>query len=227
MMVSPPWSTSVTSRRSPNNVASHLLDRQMVLSILTRRSQVMVLTTVDYLIDRSHSLLRGGRTGEYLRRSDRIKEMDADATARVRRAVWRVLSARAARPVARGLAPRHVPPCAPEPDQNGKYHPKIIQHLRWWEYTRRFLREWLGLQVTPDYLFDSLIGDNKDGSWARSMSGRSNAGMFGPQARARSCSTGGSTLASFLSRVNADSIIYQGMTRPILIFSFSVHRSRQ
>lgn len=46
----------------------------------------------------------------------------------------------------------------PEPDQDGKYDPRVIRHLRWWEDTRRFLRERFGLQVSSDYLFDCLAG---------------------------------------------------------------------
>lgn len=49
-------------------------------------------------------------------------------------------------------------PYEPEPDQDGKYDPRVIRHLRWWEDTRRFLRERFGLQVSLDYLFDCLAG---------------------------------------------------------------------
>jgi hypothetical protein len=49
-------------------------------------------------------------------------------------------------------------PYGPEPDEDGKYDPRVIRHLRWWEDTRRFLRERFGLQVSPDYLFDCLAG---------------------------------------------------------------------
>ena len=46
----------------------------------------------------------------------------------------------------------------PEPDQHGRFDPRVIRHLRWWEDTRRFLRERFGLQVSPDYLFDCMAG---------------------------------------------------------------------
>ncbi len=49
-------------------------------------------------------------------------------------------------------------PYEPEPDQNGKYDPRVIRHLRWWEDSRRFLRERLGLEVSLDYGFDCLAG---------------------------------------------------------------------
>lgn len=45
-----------------------------------------------------------------------------------------------------------------EPDQDGRFDPRVIRHLRWWEDTRRFVRERFGLQVGPDYLFDCLAG---------------------------------------------------------------------
>lgn len=46
----------------------------------------------------------------------------------------------------------------PEPDQDRRLDPRVIRHLRWWEDTRRFLRERFGLQVSSDYLFDCLAG---------------------------------------------------------------------
>jgi hypothetical protein len=49
-------------------------------------------------------------------------------------------------------------PYEPEPDQDGKFDPRVIRHLRWWEQTREFLRVRFGLQVSPDYLFDCLAG---------------------------------------------------------------------
>ena len=49
-------------------------------------------------------------------------------------------------------------PYEPEPDQDGRYDPRVIRHLRWWEETRQFLRDRFGLQVTSDYLFDCLAG---------------------------------------------------------------------
>lgn len=49
-------------------------------------------------------------------------------------------------------------PYEPEPDQDGKYDPRLIRHLRWWEDTRRFLRERFDLQISLHYLFDCLAG---------------------------------------------------------------------
>ena len=49
-------------------------------------------------------------------------------------------------------------PYDPDPDQDAKYDPRVIRHLRWWEDTRRFLRERFGLEVSLDYLFDCLAG---------------------------------------------------------------------
>ena len=43
-------------------------------------------------------------------------------------------------------------PYEPEADQDGKYDPKGMRHLRWWEDTRQFLRERFGLQVTSRLL---------------------------------------------------------------------------
>ncbi|WP_169316383.1 hypothetical protein [Desulfomonile tiedjei] len=49
-------------------------------------------------------------------------------------------------------------PYGPEPDQEGRFDPRVIRHLRWWEDTRRFLRERFGLHISPYYLFDCLAG---------------------------------------------------------------------
>jgi hypothetical protein len=46
----------------------------------------------------------------------------------------------------------------PEPDQDGRYDPRVIRHLRWWEDIRRFLQERFGVEVSLDYLFDCLAG---------------------------------------------------------------------
>jgi hypothetical protein len=46
----------------------------------------------------------------------------------------------------------------PEPDQHVRFDPRVIRHFRWWEDSRRVLRERFGLQVGPDYLFDCLAG---------------------------------------------------------------------
>jgi len=55
----------------------------------------------------------------------------------------------------------HADMCAPqepEPYQEGRFDPRVMRHLRWWEDARRFLRERFGLVVSRKYLLGCLAG---------------------------------------------------------------------
>lgn len=45
-------------------------------------------------------------------------------------------------------------PYGPEPDEIGHYHPATIRHIRWFEETKKFLRDRYQIVIGPDLFFD-------------------------------------------------------------------------